>query len=78
MDAEFDTFRAYLTLLARGQIPAALQSRLDASNMVQETLLSYLGKNQLSFQWVFCSIHVWFLCLSREKTQIESIRLFRV
>lgn len=46
MDAEFDTFRAYLTLLARGQIPAALQSRLDASDIVQETLLEAYRKRE--------------------------------
>lgn len=38
-EANFEEFRPYLLILARGQISAALQSRLDASDIVQETLL---------------------------------------
>ena len=44
MDADFDSFRPYLTVLARGQIPAAMQARLDASDIVQETLLEAFRK----------------------------------
>jgi len=36
---ELNAFRDYLTILARGQIPASMQARLDASDIVQETLL---------------------------------------
>lgn len=36
------------------------------------------SKNWLHSLRVFFSIHAWFLFLSREKTQIEAIRLFRV
>lgn len=36
------------------------------------------SKNWLQSSRVFFSIHAWFLFLSREKTQIEAIRLFRV
>jgi RNA polymerase sigma-70 factor (ECF subfamily) len=46
MDADFDSFRPYLTVLARGQIPAAMQARLDASDIVQETLLEAFRKRE--------------------------------
>jgi RNA polymerase sigma-70 factor (ECF subfamily) len=46
MDANLDSFRPYLTVLARGQIPAAMQARLDASDIVQETLLEALRKRE--------------------------------
>jgi RNA polymerase sigma-70 factor (subfamily 1) len=36
---DLNAFRSYLTVLARGQIPISMQSRLDASDIVQETLL---------------------------------------
>lgn len=36
------------------------------------------GKFRLQLWRVFFCIHAWFLFLSREKTQIEAIRLFRV
>jgi RNA polymerase sigma-70 factor, ECF subfamily len=36
---ELHFFRDYLSVLARGQIPASMQARLDASDIVQETLL---------------------------------------
>ena len=36
---EIDAFRSYLLILARGQIPQAMQARLDASDIVQDTLL---------------------------------------
>jgi RNA polymerase sigma-70 factor (ECF subfamily) len=36
---DFEAFRPYLTILVRGQIPMSVQSRLDASDIVQETLL---------------------------------------
>ncbi len=41
---EMDAYRAYLTLLARGQIPTSMQARLDASDIVQETLLEAYRK----------------------------------
>jgi RNA polymerase sigma-70 factor (ECF subfamily) len=44
MEEDLDSFRPYLTLLARGQIPAAMQARLDASDIVQETLLEAFRK----------------------------------
>ena len=36
---ELNSFRHYLNVLARGQIPISMQARLDASDIVQETLL---------------------------------------
>lgn len=36
---DLHSFRDYLSVLARGQIPASMQARLDASDIVQETLL---------------------------------------
>lgn len=44
MEEDLDSFRPYLTLLARGQIPAAMQARLDASDIVQETMLEAFRK----------------------------------
>lgn len=36
---KLDSYRAYLLVLARGQIPQSMQARLDASDIVQETLM---------------------------------------
>ena len=44
MDAELNSFRPYLTVLVRGQIPVDLRARLDASDIVQETLLEAFRK----------------------------------
>lgn len=44
--ANFERFRPYLLILARGQIPAAMQARLDASDIVQETLLEAHAKRE--------------------------------
>lgn len=41
---DLDAFRPYLTVLARGQIPVSMQARLDASDIVQETLLEAYRK----------------------------------
>lgn len=46
MDEDLDSFRPYLTVLARGQIPAAMQARLDASDIVQDTLLEAFRKRE--------------------------------
>ena len=45
---ELDAFRPYLTVLARGQIPVSMQARLDASDIVQETLLEAYRKRDQS------------------------------
>lgn len=39
-----DAYRPNLTVLARGQIPVSMQARLDASDIVQETLLEAYRK----------------------------------
>jgi len=36
---ELESYRGYLAVLARGRIPTEMQARLDASDIVQETLL---------------------------------------
>ena len=41
---DLGAYRAYLTVLARGQIPTSMQARLDASDVVQETLLEAYRK----------------------------------
>ena len=43
---DLDSYRPYLKLLVRGQIPPSMQSRLDASDIVQETLLEAYRKRQ--------------------------------
>ncbi len=43
---EFESFRPYLKILVRGQIPVIMQSRLDASDIVQETLLEAHRKRE--------------------------------
>ena len=44
---DFEAYRPYLLVLARGQIPASMRARLDASDIVQETLMeAYLKRDQ--------------------------------
>jgi RNA polymerase sigma-70 factor, ECF subfamily len=43
---DLHSFRSYLTVLARGQIPATMQARLDASDIVQDTLLEAHRKRE--------------------------------
>ena len=38
-NAKFDEFRSYLTLLARAGLQARFQAKIDASDVVQQTLL---------------------------------------
>ena len=43
-ESEVQKFRPYLLVLARGQIPTSLQGRIEASDIVQETLLEAFRK----------------------------------
>lgn len=58
--ANFEEFRPYLLILARRQIPAAMQSRLDASDIVQETLLeAHLRREDYRGSWEPNQIGGW-------------------
>ncbi len=43
-ESEVQKFRPYLLVLARGQIPRSLQGRIEASDVVQDTLLEAFRK----------------------------------
>ena len=43
-ESEVQKFRPYLLVLARGQIPTSLQGRIEASDVVQDTLLEAFRK----------------------------------
>jgi RNA polymerase sigma-70 factor (ECF subfamily) len=43
---DLDAYRSYLVVLARGRIPRSMQARLDASDIVQETLLEAHRKRE--------------------------------
>jgi RNA polymerase sigma-70 factor (ECF subfamily) len=48
-EPSFESHRNYLLLVARIQLPAALRSRLDADDLVQQTLLeAYEAREQLT------------------------------